>query len=580
MSRPVPVIPAGQAPAASPAPGPRAKKLPLAGVLRLGGLNDTWFKPATGASSAAVIPLLTLLALNRLDLAAYTMAGSLCALYGHQLPYARRARAVLWVGLGMVAGVALAMLTSAATDSVPLLITVGAALAALQKTLCESTGIGAPGPVIFAFVSSATLFAPQTLAAVPGHLALTTGAAALAWCVTMAPALPRPTGPERRATARALEAVAAFLTAPGGTSARHHARAAAVTALHTGRETLRAAGRRTPVRDGLTRLLDRAETALAAPGDADAALLVEQAARTRGTGPLPRTAGPCEPPAEEPPRVRRPRAAHPVARALAPGSPLLPVAARTFLGPLLAGLLAWGLGSDRPYWAIVTAVAVLQLNASLSWTRAIQRTVGNVVGVGAFALLAPLAHTGPAAVVALIIVLAFGAEALMPRNYWLGSVCVTPMALLIGEFGGHHGTAPLVGDRVLDTLVGAATGLVAAFLVTNRRASAVLERSLAAAEAARAEAEALLARTEASGAALAHARHRLTAALVALRAAADTASGELWQRPLPAGRVRDAERAGHRTLAATVTRQGPRAARPAPGDPAPHARSPEEDAPV
>ncbi|MYX24555.1 FUSC family protein, partial [Streptomyces sp. SID8380] len=131
MSRPVPSSPTGKHPSTPPAPGPRAKKLPLAGALRLGGLNDTWFKPATGASSAAVVPLFTLLALDRLDLAAYTMAGSLCALYGHNLPYARRARAVLWVILGMVAGVALAMLTSAATDSIPVLIAVGAAMAAV-----------------------------------------------------------------------------------------------------------------------------------------------------------------------------------------------------------------------------------------------------------------------------------------------------------------------------------------------------------------------------------------------------------------------------------------------------------------
>ncbi|WP_431038886.1 FUSC family protein [Streptomyces sp. P6-2-1] len=588
--RPVPSTPTGQHPATRPAPGPRARKLPLAGALRVGGLNDMWFKPATGASSAAIIPLFTLLALDRLDLAAYTMAGSLCALYGHHLPYARRARAVLWVILGMVAGVALAMVTSAATSSVPLLIAVGAAMAAVQKTLCESTGIGAPGPVIFAFVSSATLFVPQTFAAIPGHLALTVGAAALSWCVTMAPALLRPTGPERRATARALEAVAAFLTTPaetGATPARDRARAAAVTALHAGWQSLYATGRRTPVRRDLERLLVRAETALAAPHEADAALLREQAGGIRGTGPLPRPTDLDEAALQELAgidieRARRPRAAHPVLRAFAPGSPLLPVMARAFLGSLLAGLLARGLGSDRPYWAIVTAVAIFQINVTLSWTRAIQRTVGNVVGVGVFALIAPLAHATPAAIVVLIIVLAFGAEALMPRNYWLGTLCVTPMALLIGEFGGNHGTGPLVGDRVRDTVVGAVVGLVVAFFVTNRRASAALERSLAGAEAVREETDALLARTGASAVDLERARRRLAATLVALRAAADTAAGEWWQRAVPERRVLDAERAGHRTLAATVTRQGLLARRPAPQDPrpVPHERSHEEDTPV
>ncbi|MYS30462.1 FUSC family protein, partial [Streptomyces sp. SID7804] len=48
----------------------------------------------------------------------------------------------------------------------------------------------------------------------------------------------------------------------------------------------------------------------------------------------------------------------------------------------------------------------------------------------------------------------------------------------------------------------------------------------------------------------------LAAALVDLRAAADAASGEWWQRALPQERVVLAEQSGHRTLAATVRRQG------------------------
>ncbi|NEC84101.1 FUSC family protein, partial [Streptomyces sp. SID7958] len=56
--------------------------------------------------------------------------------------------------------------------------------------------------------------------------------------------------------------------------------------------------------------------------------------------------------------------------------------------------------------------------------------------------------------------------------------------------------------------------------------------------------------------ALEEARRRLTAALVGLRDAADAAAGEWWQRALPQERVVRAEQAGHRTLAATVRRQG------------------------
>lgn len=566
MSSPHPTPAAPAAPTAV-----RFRKLPLSGVLRPGGLNDLWFKPATGLASAALIPLLVLLLLDRLDLAAYTMAGSMCALYGHNLPYATRARTVLWVILGMTCGVGLAMVTSALTGSVPVLIAVGAAMAAVQKTVCEAVGIGPPGPVIFAFISSATLFVPQTFASVPGHLALTLAAAALAWCVTMAPALLRPTGPERRASARALEAVAACAGPRPEGPARDRARASAASAVHAAWQSLYATRRRTPVRRDLERLVVRAEVGLADPAACDPATLLDHAARIRGTRPLPRPtdlddAALAELAGIDLERARVPRLRHPALLAFVPGSPLLPVALRTLVGCALAGYAAWALGSDRPYWAVVTAVSLYQANVTLSWSRGVQRVVGNLVGVGLFALLAPLAHATPLALVVLVLLLTFGAESLMPRNYWLGSVCVTPMALLVSEFAQLHGTGELIGDRVLDTLLGAAVGILAAFLVTNRRAGAHLERALEAAQDARRETAALLTRGSggqesaatdtASPVEVERARRRLGAALVALRVAADAAAGEWWQRALPEQRVLDAERAGHRTLAATVERQG------------------------
>ncbi|MBM7172272.1 FUSC family protein, partial [Streptomyces sp. G44] len=182
----------------------RPRRLPLAGVLRPGKPSDIWFKPACSVVVATAIPNLTLLVLGRLDLVMYTMAGSFCALYAHNLPYAARARALAWVVAGMSAGVAVSLVTASLTGSAAVLVAVGAVLAAAQKTLCDATRIGPPGHLIFTFISSATLFAPQSLGQVPGHLALTLAGGAVAWLVCMAPALLRPHGPERRATARAL----------------------------------------------------------------------------------------------------------------------------------------------------------------------------------------------------------------------------------------------------------------------------------------------------------------------------------------------------------------------------------------
>ncbi|MFE5093482.1 FUSC family protein [Streptomyces sp. NPDC056638] len=553
---------------------PSVRRLPLAAPLRLARPSDLWFKPALSVVVATAVPDLLLFAFDRLDLVMYTMAGSLCALYGHNLPYARRARAVAGVVVSMVIGMAISLVAASLTGSTSVLIAVGALLAAGQKTLCDATRIGPPGPVIFTFVTSAALFAPQHLGQVPGHLALTLAAGGISWLVTVGPAVIRREGPERRATARALDAAAAYVTAPG-----HRTRRAAVAAVHAAWQALLAAGRPTPVRRALERLVVHAEAALAggahgtfpiapaaAPAPAsDPERLRAWARQTRARGPVP-TPPPAPGTSDELFGIDAERAAgrtlsrrearRAVLRRLAPGSPLLPIGARALIGCALAGYVSQAAGVGRPYWAIVTAASLYQANVTLSWNRALQRTLGNLLGVLVFAAVLPVSRTGPLALIGFCLFFGFAAEALITRNYWLGSIAVTPMALLVLEFGGTHPAGELIGDRVLDTVIGAGVGILAAMLVTNRRAAGRLEKALAATDRARAHAVHALAAPQPTPAALDAARRRLTGSLVELREADDTAAGEWWQRALPQEQVLAAEQAGHRTLAATARRQG------------------------
>ncbi|MEB3961485.1 FUSC family protein, partial [Streptomyces kunmingensis] len=292
------------------------------------------------------------------------------------------------------------------------------------------------------------------------------------------------------------------------------------------------------------------------PGDADAAQLRAWAAGLRGAGAVPRPAriagiddellGIEAELADGTPSLWR---------RLGPGSPLLPVALRTFVGCALAGYASLALGIGRPYWALVTAASLYQANVTLTWNRGVQRVVGNLAGVLVFAAVVPLAHLSSVALVLCCMAFSFGAEALITRNYWLGSLCVTPMALLVTEFARFQEPGELITDRVVDTLVGALLGVVAAVAVTNRRAGDHIEKALGRVAAAREAAERTLASATPGPAALETARRSLAAALVDLRSAADTAAGEWWQRALPEDRVVAAERSGHRTLAATVRRQ-------------------------
>ncbi|WP_328455246.1 FUSC family protein [Streptomyces sp. NBC_00386] len=528
----------------------RARRLPLAGVLRLGRPSDIWFKPALSVVVAVAPPNLTLLALGRLDLAMYTMAGSLCALYAHSRPYAARARVLAWVVAGMLGGLGVALVTASLTTNAVVLVTVGALLTAAQKALCDATRIGPPGHVVLAFISSASLFVPQSPGQVPGHLALGAAAGAWAWIVGMAPGLVRPHGPERRATAHALNAAAVSVGAP----ADARARAAAAAAVHTAWQSLLSTEARSAPRRALERLVVRAEVALAAPAGTDAQRLRGWARELSGTGPVPRPDGLGDAADEllgveaalafgEPPLLAR-------------LGPLAPIALRTALGCALAGYASLALGVGRPYWALVTAASLYQANVTLTWSRGVQRVTGNLLGVAAFAVLLPLAHAGRAALVLCCLALNFGAEALIGRNYWLGSVCVTPMALLITEFAHSQQPGELMTDRVLDTLVGALVGFLAAVAVTNRRAGDRIEEALAAVGRAQEHAAGLLAEERPEPGALESARRGLSAAVVHLRSAADAASGEWWRRALPEERVMRAEQAGHRTLAATVRRQG------------------------
>nr|WSX23915.1 FUSC family protein [Streptomyces tubercidicus] len=280
---------------------------------------------------------------------------------------------------------------------------------------------------------------------------------------------------------------------------------------------------------------------------AETASVTEKSAGVVAEAPAPRRRAP-----------GRPRGLRAVLTRLAPGSPLLPIGARVAVGCVLAGWASMGVGVGHPYWAVVSAASIYQANTTLSWQRALQRTLGNLLGLLLYTALLPLVHLGPLAMIALALACQFGAEAGITRNYWLGSVCVTPMALLLTEFGSQVPATTLIADRWLDTVVGVAVGLACCVLVTNRRAADRIEAALGRVAAAEAVATRLLAEAPAAGIDEAReigwARDRLAGCLVELREAVEVAAGEWWQRDLPEERIAHAEQRGHQALAGLVRR--------------------------
>lgn len=623
--------PSGQSGRTESGSGVRVRPLPVRSAVRLGRPSDIWHKSALSAVVAMGVPALTLFALGRLDLIFYTAAGALCALYGHGLPYAARARTLLWVVLGMVASVGIALTTASLTTSPGLLVVCASLIAAVHKTVFDAARLGPPGNIILTFITASAFFVPQHLGQVPLHVALTLGTGVLAWLVCMAPALLRPQGPERIVVARALDAAAGLLRTepradgvqPAGVSDAWHATSAAV---HAAWRTLYLVPTHTPAkaagRAGLERLLMRAESVLgsmgqeaeweagpyagrhygqdfgrsadqlasaseagshtqathapphthahAAPhGHPEADRLRAWARGLRGGWPLPGVMLSAAQDVEvvgatgEVSGVRRPAPGHPrgvrpVLARLAPGSPLLPIGARVAAGCVLAGWVSMALGVGHPYWAVVTAASIYQANTTLTWQRALQRTLGSLLGLLLYTALLPLIHVGHLAMIGLALVCLLGAEAWISRNYWLGSVCITPLALLLAGFGSRLPARALIADRWIDTVVGAVVGLACCVVVTNRRAADRIEVALERVAAAEAAASRLLAAGPVPGAEGAReagwARDRLAGCLAELREAVEVAAGEWWQRALPDERIDHAQQQGHRALALLVRR--------------------------
>ena len=130
----------------------------------------------------------------------------------------------------------------------------------------------------------------------------------------------------------------------------------------------------------------------------------------------------------------------------------------------IAGLVTELAGIGHPYWAILTSTIILHqwVNRIATTRRAAHRAVGTLLGLGIVALVVTL-NPGPWPVVAIVIACAIGQDVLIPLNYALALIVVTPMSLLSIEATGQGG--PLTGllsDRLLATLIGAA----AAVLVT------------------------------------------------------------------------------------------------------------------
>lgn len=227
-------------------------------------------------------------------------------------------------------------------------------------------------------------------------------------------------------------------------------------------------------------------------------------------------------------------------------SVLLVPALRMLLGTGLAGAAALPLGLGHGYWAAISAAAVLHsVNVRTAAQRAVQRTLGTTAGL-LIALGVLAARPEPVVLTLVIVVLEFLLEYVVARNYGLGVVFLTPLALLLTDLVAPSPAGDLVQDRALSSLLGVGIALVCALLVVHDRAAVRAQHALVACGAASARAERALG--ESSVASLPAVQTRLAAAVVELREADDAAAGELWPAEIDPTELAAAERRAHLLL--------------------------------
>ncbi|MGI9822582.1 FUSC family protein [Agromyces sp. Marseille-Q5079] len=128
---------------------------------------------------------------------------------------------------------------------------------------------------------------------------------------------------------------------------------------------------------------------------------------------------------------------------------------------LVAGAVATALGAGHPYWAVVSAIAVIPpARAAHTAQRAVHRVVGTLVGVVVTGLVL-WPDPPPWALIVVIAVCQFGAEILVGRHYGAALVFITTLALTVVHLASPAPVIGLLADRVLETVLGAAVGLLA-----------------------------------------------------------------------------------------------------------------------
>jgi urea transporter len=521
--------------------------------------NPDFRDRAARASASLALPMLAGVLAGDPRAGMVAATGGFAGLLAGVVPYRRRAHLLASLAIAFPLAIGLGTLAAPSAAAASL---VPGAVAAVAAFVFRAFALPPPReyPLVLACLLATGL--PADASAAPERALEAFGGAATALVIGMAGCRRHPRRPEHRALAACASAIADLLDAlPDATDA--HGRAA-VTATREARTTLLAAGPGAdPLRPTLSALEAACSTALfmAAEGDAPAP---GQAARLRaavGDGsdgdpaPAPATRHAAADPAAQ--RLERalerleavartaptppPTARDKQGRARAAGGPsirarlsaaadrdsiVIPTAARIGVAVAVGVGLGHAIGLSRPYWAGLTAAAVLQgATGLLQRRRAIDRALGTVVGV---VIAQPLVELHPVLGldVAAVAFCMFFAQLMIRTSYAVAVIFLTQLPLFMMELGGADPGRAITGARLVDTLIGCALGVAITQVLWPRAATARLPAAAQRVLDATVACLRTLRDPAASRAAVADARAQALAEVVRLESILDMALGE------------------------------------------------------
>lgn len=421
------------------------------------------------------------------DSAAGLMAciGGFTGMYGGGRPYLSRARLLALIAVGL----AIAISVGLWAGNIVWAAIVSVALTAMLATwLSNALQIGAPGAYMFVLAMAAGTAIPAEHLSWQHAGLLVLAGGAFSWIVHVSGALFWPRGPERAAVSAAGDAVTAYIEATGSEDSSQ-ARRQAAFALHQAWATLvsqqplgarpngtlarlRALNRELHLRFADAMAMESRQQSIPAKLLEDARRLGQQAQEPELEPVTGDDAGRVP--------LGHPGAWAALLDALQPDTHSRRVILRVGLAALLVGALGAIFHLDRAYWAV--AAAVLMLHQGLDWLRtferSIERTVGTWVGLLLAAAVLLLHPQGPWLALT-VATLQFSTQMLVRRNYALGVVFITGLALTIAS-GGNAIADPgsYLLARGVDTLAGCAAALLVYRIVPPRSAHAQIPRQL------------------------------------------------------------------------------------------------------